>query len=156
MNGTDGLTVPVHPAALFGIGFALAFVCYALVPWSFWPDRLVLRLAVGMSLLAAGFGVVLWALRALRGRQQAPEFGRPVTALVEAGPYGRSRNPMYAGVLMGYLGFAAVLGDLWYVAWAVGVAIALHRFVVVREESYLRARFGCEYEAYARRVRPWL
>ncbi len=34
--------------------------------------------------------------------------------------------------------------------------VAFHRLVVVKEEDYLAARFGDEYEAYRAKVRRWL
>jgi len=34
--------------------------------------------------------------------------------------------------------------------------IVIDRFVIAREERYLSARFGAEYEAYKGRVRRWL
>jgi len=34
--------------------------------------------------------------------------------------------------------------------------MAVQRFVIVREEAYLRRRFGAEYEEYTRRVGRWM
>jgi len=34
--------------------------------------------------------------------------------------------------------------------------VVIDRFVIAREEAYLRRRFGAEYEAYCQRVRRWL
>ncbi|MBM9465646.1 isoprenylcysteine carboxylmethyltransferase family protein [Aeromicrobium sp. YIM 150415] len=79
-----------------------------------------------------------------------------VTALVETGPYRRSRNPMYVG--MAGLLLAHAVGRR---SWTAGVPLALYIAVVDRcqipvEEKALRAAFGTDYDHYARRVPRWL
>jgi protein-S-isoprenylcysteine O-methyltransferase Ste14 len=156
MDGDDTLTVPLHPIALFGVTAAIAVVGHALVPWSFWDSLFVWRLTVGMFLLMTAFGVGWWAIGTLRGRKQSPDFGRRVTALVEAGPYRFSRNPLYVVVLANCVGFAILLGNAWFIVGALGLGIALDRLVIVREEGFLLARFGGDYAGYSQRVRRWL
>ena len=47
--------------------------------------------------------------------------------------------------------------NTWWVLILLLPAVALvDRFVIAREEAYLRRRFGAEYEAYMARVRRWL
>jgi protein-S-isoprenylcysteine O-methyltransferase Ste14 len=81
---------------------------------------------------------------------------QPTTAIVRAGPYGFSRNPIYVAFSLLQLGMAAWLDSLWLVATLVA-AIALMAMVVIpREERYLEKKFGAEYLDYKAHVRRWL
>jgi len=71
--------------------------------------------------------------------------------LVVAGPYAHSRNPMYGGCTLVYLGAAVVRDAAWPLVLFPAVAAAVHR-EVRREEVLLAVRFGAEFEAYAARV----
>ena len=84
-----------------------------------------------------------------------PRPDKPDTALVEAGPFRFSRNPVYLGFILGMLGIALRWGDLW--GWLALLAThgVLDALVVRREEAYLAARFGPAYDAYRARVRRW-
>jgi len=81
---------------------------------------------------------------------------RAASALVIAGPYRLTRNPMYVG--MALLTIAAGLwADTWWpILLLAPVLLIVQQFVIAREERYLRRRFGADYEAYTRQVRRWL
>jgi protein-S-isoprenylcysteine O-methyltransferase Ste14 len=85
-----------------------------------------------------------------------PRPDKPDAALVQAGPFRFSRNPIYLGLLLAAAGLALMWGTLW--GW-VGVAVLhalLDRLVIAKEEAYLASRFGAAYEAYRGRVRRWM
>jgi protein-S-isoprenylcysteine O-methyltransferase Ste14 len=97
-----------------------------------------------------------WSLAVLVKAGNDPRPDKPDTALVEAGPFGRSRNPIYLGFLLVATGLALMWGTLW--GW-LGVVVLhglLDRLVIAREEAYLARRFGAAYEAYRGRVRKWM
>jgi protein-S-isoprenylcysteine O-methyltransferase Ste14 len=107
-------------------------------------------------LLLAGLILVLISVMFFLGARTTPiPYRRPAT-LVMWGPYRLSRNPMYVGVTLIYLGIAALRGVLWPVLLLPIVLIVLDRFVIPQEESILRANFGAAYERYCARVRRWL
>ncbi len=127
-----------------GIGFVLHTV---------WPRRLGGSAAVrvaGTALLATGFGIMAWATASAGSN----DFEQPDRLVVD-GPYAHSRNPMYVGCTLVYVG-AAVVGDAaWPLVLFPAVAAAVHR-EVRREEALLTVRFGAEFEAYAARVRRYV
>ena len=81
---------------------------------------------------------------------------RPATALVVAGPYRFTRNPMYVGMALLTVALGLLLDTWWPIVLLVPVLILVQVLVIAREERYLRRRFGAEYEAYTRQVRRWL
>ena len=82
--------------------------------------------------------------------------GQETRALIEAGPYRLSRNPLYVGLLALELGLALLVPTVWgIVLLPLSVGLLLWG-AIWPEERYLRRRFGSAYETYARRVRRWL
>jgi protein-S-isoprenylcysteine O-methyltransferase Ste14 len=79
---------------------------------------------------------------------------RPST-LISAGPYAISRNPMYVGWTLLYLGSALVTRSAWMIASVPVVAGVTHR-EVLREEHTLEGAFEEEYARYKRLVRRYL
>jgi protein-S-isoprenylcysteine O-methyltransferase Ste14 len=81
---------------------------------------------------------------------------RPATALVIAGPYRFTRNPMYVAMALLTVALGLLLNTWWPIVLLIPTLILVQVFVIAREERYLRRRFGAEYEAYTRQVRRWL
>ena len=81
---------------------------------------------------------------------------RAATALVTAGPFSFTRNPIYFGNTLLLLGAALLLHDLWFVVAALVAALAVDRLAIRREEAHLAAKFGAEWEEYRQKVRRWL
>lgn len=110
----------------------------------------------GAVLVAAGFALFLAAgVQFLRARttivpREAPE------ALITGGIYRFSRNPIYLGDLLIFVGMSLAWGAVLSLLLApVFVRVITARFVV-GEEARLEAAFGDDYRAYRRSVRRWL
>ena len=112
--------------------------------------------SVGGMVIFLAVALVGWAVLALVTAGNDPRPDKPDAALVEAGPFRWSRNPIYLGFLLAATGLALIWGTLW--GW-VGVVVLhglLDRLVIAKEEAYLAPRFGAPYEAYKARVRRWM
>jgi protein-S-isoprenylcysteine O-methyltransferase Ste14 len=81
---------------------------------------------------------------------------RPSSALVAAGPYRFTRNPMYLGMALLTMALGLWLNTWWIIVLLMPALLIVQRFVIAREEAYLRRRFGAEYDAYTRQVRRWV
>ena len=79
---------------------------------------------------------------------------RPST-LISSRPYAISRNPMYMGWTLLYLGGTLVTRNTWMVASLPVVAGLIHRDVLGEEHTLERA-FGEEYVRYRKVVRRYL
>lgn len=110
----------------------------------------------GMFLVALGILIMLWGMVTFLRAKTAIVPINPASRLVEAGPYRVSRNPMYTGMSLAYLGGMLMLNLVWALILFPVVIVLLYRFVIQKEERYLQAEFGDEYLAYCRRVRRWI
>lgn len=81
---------------------------------------------------------------------------RPVSTLVTTGAYRISRNPMYTGLAIAYLGGALLAGSWWPLVTFPLALLAVRGLVIGPEERHLAATFGRTYIDYRTRVRRWL
>ena len=111
---------------------------------------------LGWVLVAAFVGWNGWALLTMARHRTALLPGGATTAVIDNGPFARSRNPSYVGLLALSAGLALLAGSLWALA-ALPLEWALLRWgAVLPEERYLAAKFGPAYDDYTARVRRWL
>jgi protein-S-isoprenylcysteine O-methyltransferase Ste14 len=92
----------------------------------------------------------------MRGADTTLRIDKPVSSLVEDGPFRYSRNPGYLSLTMLYTGIAILRNALWAILLLPLVLYVMKREVIEREERYLQRTFGEEYLAYKRRVRRWV
>lgn len=112
-----------------------------------WPDWV--RLA-GFPLILAGVALGIWAGRTLGAALTPYPLPSDDAALVERGPYGLVRHPIYVAGLLVFLGYG-LLASVPATA-AVAALAALWHFKAGVEERHLTERFP-GYAAYADRVR---
>ena len=148
-----GADVHVPPPLLYGVPFIAASFLTRWRPLPFLP--LTVARTIGWLLLASGM-VGIPALLAFRRARTSPVPWRPASALVTSGPYRLTRNPMYVGLTMLYLGGTALLNSAWPLAFLPIILLVMDRSVIPAEERHLEGRFGEEYRAYCERVRRWL
>lgn len=79
----------------------------------------------------------------------------PPKKLVVTGLYRRTRNPMYLGVLILLLAESVLFAHPGLAAYAVGIGLMFHGFVVFHEEPILAARFGQSYHEFCGAVPRW-
>jgi protein-S-isoprenylcysteine O-methyltransferase Ste14 len=112
--------------------------------------------AAGVVLLALGVFVAGWGWLTFRKAHTTTVPGQTSTQLVTWGPYRFTRNPMYVGLVLAYVGEAGILRQVWPPVVLPLVVAYLHRIVIPVEESKLREAFGERYERYRERVRRWI
>jgi protein-S-isoprenylcysteine O-methyltransferase Ste14 len=97
-----------------------------------------------------------WALVTIARHRTALLPGAASTTVIDSGPFARSRNPLYVGLLVGSAGVALLAGSLWALIALPLEWVLLRWGAVVPEEHYLAAKFGAAYADYTGRVRRWL
>jgi protein-S-isoprenylcysteine O-methyltransferase Ste14 len=150
--------VILFPPLILLIAAALAVILEFVVPLSFFPAPGVGSWLswLGALLFLVGGGLSIAGSREFQKRGTNIDPRRPALKVVDTGPYRYTRNPMYLGMVIALAGFVLAFSLEWGVPVWVVFAIVLHYGVVVREERYLRAKFGASYEALLARTRRWI
>lgn len=156
MNST-GPGVWFPPPVLFVGGFGAALLLHRTWPLVL-PDAVApgLRLGIGWGAVALGLLLMFSGIGTFLHARTAVFPNRPASRLVVSGPYRFTRNPMYLGFTVAYLGGTLLVSSIWPLLLLPFVLFALTRSVIRREERYLAAAFGAEYDTYRRRVRRWV
>jgi protein-S-isoprenylcysteine O-methyltransferase Ste14 len=144
------------PPLIF-LGFlAAATVLEATLPLPIPVAHSLASYVTGVALAAGGFVMIAIGTRrfAAAGTNIPPTL--PTTALVVDGIYGRTRNPLYLGTTLIYLGLSVAAGSLWAIGLLVPLLWVINVGVVKREERYLERKFGDAYRDYKARVRRWI
>ena len=81
---------------------------------------------------------------------------KPATSLQINGIYSITRNPMYIGLALVYLGIGCFVGNWWNVILYPLLLLIVQEYIIKREEKYLLRRFGKEYAVYKTKVKRWL
>ncbi len=108
----------------------------------------------GVLVVAAGEAIRLWAVHHIGAisRTRSDRLG----PLIDTGPFGLVRNPLYVGNILLWLGFA-LSAKLPWLAPVIGALLAFEYHAIVRwEESLLASRMGDPYRDYMTRVPRWL
>lgn len=111
---------------------------------------------VGGIVLAVGVVIAGWGLILFRKARTTTIPGRASNELITSGPYQFSRNPMYVGLSIAYLGEAGLLRQTWPILLLPLTLAYLNWIVIPVEEGRLREVFGNAYQEYCSRVRRWL
>jgi len=144
------------PPLIFFRFLAAATVLEAFVPLPFLAAHALTRYLASAALAAGGFVMIgMGTRRFVAAGTNIPPY-LPTTALVVDGIYGRTRNPLYLGTTLVYLGLSVAAGSLWAIVLVVPLLWVINVGVVAREERYLERKFGDAYRAYKARVRRWV
>jgi protein-S-isoprenylcysteine O-methyltransferase Ste14 len=120
----------------------------------FLPDGVARVL--GWPLVGGGMALAMWFIRTMRAADTTLDVNKPVSRLVQDGPFRYSRNPGYLSLVMLYAGIAILRNALWAILLLPLLLVMTQRELIEREERYLERTFGEEYLAYKRRVRRWV
>ena len=133
---------------LGGVGLHFA------IPLTLMPSRIHVPLGAAVCLLAISLFVT--AVHTFRAAGTPVPGDRPTTAIVRAGPYRFTRNPIYLAFSLLQVGMAIWVNTPWLIFTLVPAIMLMALFVIPREESYLAKHFPETYLPYKQAVRRWL
>ena len=143
------------PPIIYVVALAEAFVLDQLLP--VWPRGFDPELYyLDAVLIAAGLAI------AFSGFFHFQAIGTPfdptgqAKVLATGGIYRITRNPMYLGAVIFFVGFALALHSGWLLLDVPIIAQSLQKLAIEPEEAYLTRRFGDAYTAYCGRTRRWV
>ena len=120
------------------------------------PDTARVTTIAGVVLFVAGAVLAGWGLAIFRSVRTTTVPGEASKKLVTWGPYRFTRNPMYVGLSLAYLGEAGLLKQIYPVLLLPLVIAYVNWTVIPVEEARLKEVFGGDYERYRSKVRRWL
>lgn len=146
------------PPPLAFIGTLLAG--WALEGWIGYPAIPVIpyRLlhSFGMIALVLGAAIILTAQGLFLRFNTDSRPWKADSNLILEGVYKWSRNPMYLGMALVYLGITMLNDSGTQLCLLPPLLFVIQKEVIEPEETYLAARFGEEYLAYKASVRRWI
>ena len=150
----DHARVQIAPPVIFAAYLLTALALHWAIPLPIPGLRIVRPIAA--LLILAGLGLGAYCVALMTKARTSPDPHRPTTALITHGPYARTRNPIYMGFFMIYLGFSLFAGTAWGALLCPFVFATVNGAVVQAEEAYLQGKFDSRYLEYKARVRQWL
>ena len=111
---------------------------------------------VGISLFVISLFFLVTSLRKFFLSKNTLILIKPASSLQTNGIYKISRNPMYVGLAIVYLGITCFIGNWWNIILFPILLLIVQEYIINREEKYLIRRFGQDYLDYKSKVRRWL
>ena len=143
----DNPGVIVRPPILY-FGALIALVALRWI----WPAPILgnasLALDAGIALGVMGLALGLWAVATMRSAGTNIDPAKESTTIVTAGPFRYTRNPIYVGLGLLFVGVTLALNDEWGLVALVPLLVVMHLGVIRREERYLELKFGGDYLRY--------
>jgi protein-S-isoprenylcysteine O-methyltransferase Ste14 len=140
---------------VFVLNYLLGVALERIHPRVISHEAALISTIAGALLFAAGAVIAGWGLVLFRKAKTTTVPGQSSAQLVTSGPYRFSRNPMYVGLSLAYLGEAGLLRQMWP-ATLLPLTIAYVNWTVIPlEESRLEDVFADRYRDYRSRVRRW-
>jgi len=154
---TDSAQVRVPPPLLlllcvlaglaFEKGLPLAFLSTSSGEWVRW--------GAGSACLIVGLVLILSAIVSFKKAHTALEPWKTTSALVTSGIFRFLRNPIYLGFIFIGVGLGFFINSIWVLISQIALFLLYRFYVIPKEETYLKNKFGNDYSNYWDRVGRW-
>jgi protein-S-isoprenylcysteine O-methyltransferase Ste14 len=151
----DTANVIIRPPIAWALALLVAFALHWVVPLRFIPGA-VPAVWLGAIVFVVALALFGWAIVTISRAGSNVPTNRPTTTIVDTGPYGFTRNPIYLAMVLGLLAAAIGFNSAWPLLTLVPFVLVIRYGVIAREEAYLERKFGDGYRGYRARVRRWL
>lgn len=153
---TDSPGVYIPPPIFYLLFFLLSIFLQRKIAMDDFVFHLPLTKAIGISILAIALLFMITSLVTFFKSKNTLILIKPAASLQTKGIYNISRNPMYVGLAMVYLGITCLIGNWWNCIVFPLLIVLIQEYVIKREEKYLARAFGTPYYQYKKKVRRWL
>lgn len=113
------------------------------------------RWGAGSACLLVGLVLILSAIISFKKAHTALEPWKTTSALVTSGIFRFLRNPIYLGFIFIGVGVGFYLNSLWVLLAQIDLYLLYRFYVIPKEETYLKNKFGNDYSNYCDRVGRW-
>ena len=144
--------VIAHPPIIFAAGFLIGLLLNNVANLSFGLGDAI---KLGWIFIVGGVGIAGWAAWVMSAAGTGIPTNVPATELVVKGPFLRTRNPIYIGLTLAYLGLASLMDAPLALLMMPVILMVMHAGVVLREEAYLEQKFGEAYTDYCAKTKRY-
>ena len=155
-NKKDHPGIYVPPPIVYVLTFLAAVFIQKKVPIDDSLFHLQLTKIAGVGLLIIALFFLFRSLRQFFQSKNTLVTIMPARSLQTNGIYAITRNPMYIGLAIVYLGISCLIGNWWNIILFPLLLLVIQEYMIKREEKYLERRFGQVYLDYKSKVRRWL
>ena len=155
-NKPDSPRVYIPPPLLYVLIFIAAVFIQKEIPIEDALFQLVTTKIAGIVLLIIALFFLVRSLRQFFQSKNTLILIKPASSLQTNGIYSISRNPMYVGLTIVYLGVTCFIGNWWNIIPFPLLLLIVQEYIIKSEEKYLEREFGQQYREYRKRVRRWL
>lgn len=141
---------------VFVLTYLLGVALERVRPTNLSPQAGRVSTIAGGALFLLGAIIAGWGLILFHWNRTTTVPGKSSATLVTWGPYRYTRNPMYVGLTLAYLGEAGLLRQLWPVILLPLIIAYVNWTVIPVEEAKLTEVFQEQYELYRLQVRRWI
>jgi protein-S-isoprenylcysteine O-methyltransferase Ste14 len=154
-TGTAGVIARPPPVFLAALLFGL--VLDSLLPLPFpAPGIDPIHWIIAGALILIGLALFAAGIRNFSRAGTPVPTNESTRTLVTTGIHGWTRNPIYLGMFLVYVGIGMAMRSPSILILTLPLAMVIRYGVVAREEAYLERRFGDAYRDYKARVRRWV
>src|ERR1039458_8576450 len=151
---SDAPNVKIIPPLVYLAGIIVGLLVSMWMPTKVVPNPPAW--IIGGFLILCGAVLAGSAVLRFKGVGTTVRPDRAPSSLVIAGPYKITRNRMYLGLALVYLGIAIADQSTWALVLFPIIVIIIQHWAIEPEEAFLERRFGTDYSSYKASVRRWL
>lgn len=141
---------------VFGIALKLWMVYESIGTEQFWLLKIMENIGIVVSLVGLGIRshTIGYASKNTSGRNTS--HGQVADSLNTTGLYSITRNPLYLGNYLMWLGIAMFTGSFWFVLVFSLIFWLYYERIIFAEEEFLRDKFGAQYLNWADKISPFI
>ncbi len=152
----DSPGVYIPPPLFYVVTFIIAIIIQKKIPIVNSLFQLEWLKISGIVFLVIALFFLIKSLRQFFQTKNTLILIKPATSLQTNGIYGITRNPMYVGLAIVYVGLSCLTGNWWNFILFPLLVLIVQEYIIKSEERYLEREFGQKYADYKSKVSRWL
>ena len=156
INKTKGPGIYIPPPLFYILIFIASIIIQKRIPIPDTLFHLMIVKVAGVIFLIIALFFLARSLRQFIKTKNTLILIKPASSLQTTGIYAITRNPMYVGLSIVYLGITCFIGNWWNIILFPILLLIIQEYIIKREEKYLELEFEQAYRDYKRIVRRWL
>jgi protein-S-isoprenylcysteine O-methyltransferase Ste14 len=156
MKTTDNPGINFPPPFIYAVIFVAAVFIQKEIYINDYFFRSPMAAWISIPFFLLAFFFIVRSMRQFVRTKNTIVPNKPAESLQTTGIYHSTRNPMYLGLVMVYLGLSCLIGNWWNFIFLPILVLIIQEYIIKKEEQYLARKFGQDYIDYRHRVRRWL